>query len=435
MAAWALTLLLFSVYHVRGLDNGLGRKPQMGWNSWNHFACNVHQTVIEQTADALVARGLDKLGYRYVNLDDCWAESRGSNGVIQPDKKKFPDIPAMVEHVHKKGLLFGLYSDAGTLTCGGRPGSLDYEEIDAKTYAEWKIDYLKYDNCHADSRKQQIRYTAMQKALNRTGRPIFVSMSDWGWSFPATWARNVSNSWRTTGDIKDNWARMISRADFNNLWADYAGPGGWNDPDMLEVGNGGMSSTEYEAHMSLWCLMKAPLLIGCNLNAMDKETLRILTNPEVIAINQDELGVQGRKLKISLDGTAEVWGGLLSGGNFVVLLLNRGNSSARITADWRMLGLDASREALVRDLWLRKDLGVIQESVSGFVPRHGVKMYKVSPQSLTTSWHFPLVPLLMVLVVLISISLCCWCKKVRTCLRTMVQVMYRAVHVSFFIAR
>ena len=361
---------------VLTLDNGLGRKPQMGWNSWNHFACDVHQTVIEQTVDALVARGLDKLGYRYVNVDDCWMESRDNNGVIQPDRDSFPDFQGMIHYVHRKGLLFGLYSSAGTETCEGRPGSLGHEEADASSYAAWQVDYLKYDNCFNDGSEPKTRYSAMRDALNKTGRPIFYSMCEWGVDDPATWGSDVGNSWRTTQDIRDNWESMISRADQNNEWAQYAGPGGWNDPDMLEIGNGGMSSTEYETHMSLWCLMKAPLLIGCDVRTMDDDTLRILSNPEVIAINQDDLGVQGKKL--SANGSIEVWGGPLKGKKFVMLVLNRGDSSETVSVEWsKFFDIDSGCEALVRDLWLREDLGVLGRSFSATVPRHGVKVYKI----------------------------------------------------------
>lgn len=373
-----LVLALFYLIH-QGicLNNGLGEKPQMGWNSWNHFACKVNQTVIEQTADAFISLGLDKLGYRYVNVDDCWAKSRDSNGVVQPDPTTFPDFQGMVDYVHSKGLLFGLYSDAGNDTCAGRPGSLGYEEIDANTYAGWKVDYLKYDNCHNDLIKPEIRYPVMRDALNKTGHPIFYSMCEWGQDNPATWAPLVGNSWRTTGDIKDNWQSMISRADQNDQWAKYAAPGGWNDPDMLEVGNGGMTVAEYETHMSLWCLMKAPLLIGCDLTGMSNDTMRILSNTEVIAVNQDKLGVQGKKLKV--EGTTEVWGGPLYGGNHTVVLLNRGESDATIQADWSDIGLEPNQAALVRDLWKMADLGTRKGSVSSSVPSHGVVMYKIAP--------------------------------------------------------
>lgn len=362
----------------QALNNGLGLTPQMGWNSWNHYHCNINQKVLQETADAFVSSGLVRFGYQYVNVDDCWAKSRDSNNVIQPDTTAFPDFQGMIDYIHNKGLKFGLYSDAGTKTCAGRPGSLGYEESDANTYAKWKVDYLKYDNCNNNKTSPQTRYPVMRDALNKTGRPIFYSMCEWGQNDPATWAGSVGNSWRTTGDIGDNWNSMISRADANNKWASYAGPGAWNDPDMLEVGNGGMTTTEYETHFSLWCLMKAPLLIGCDVSNMSADTLRILTNHEVIAINQDKLGVQGNKTKT--DGTNEIWAGPLEGGAYAVLLLNRGTQSTNITAQWSDFGLDPNTEADVRDLWSMKDLGSMKGSVSAMVASHGVVMYKITPK-------------------------------------------------------
>jgi len=361
------------------LDNGLARRPPMGWNSWNHFGCNINQTIIQQTADAFVNSALIRFGYQYINLDDCWAQIRDSSNEIQPDTAAFPDFKGMVDYVHGKGLKFGLYSDAGTETCAGRPGSLGFEENDANTYAKWGVDFLKYDNCNNNNVSPQTRYPVMRDALNKTGRAIFYSVCEWGQYDPATWAAPVGNSWRTAEDIKDEWGSMISQADTNNQWASYAGPGAWNDPDMLEVGNGGMTTTEYQTHFSLWALMKAPLLIGCDVRSMSPDTIRILTNHEVIAVNQDKLGVQGNKTKT--DGDSEIWSGPLSGGAYAVLLLNRGDNSVDITAQWSDFGLDPSQTADVRDLWQTKDLGVKTGSVSATVPSHGVVMYKITPVS------------------------------------------------------
>ncbi|CAF1411784.1 unnamed protein product [Adineta steineri] len=295
----AKTLLVFSFFisHSYQLNNGLGRTPQMGWNSWNHFGCNINEKLIQQTADAIVATGLAAAGYEYVNMDDCWQVSRDAQGVIQADPKAFSSgIPALVDYVHSRKLKFGLYSDAGFKTCAGRPASLHYETIDAKTYASWNVDYLKYDNCNTDGSIPELRYPVMRDALNASGRPIFYSMCEWGVDSPALWAADVGNSWRTTGDISDNWDSMIHNIDINNEFADKAGPGGWNDPDMLEVGNGGMTVDEYVSHFSLWAISKSPLLIGCDVNKMSNTTLSILTNSEVIAVNQDSLGVQGKKV-------------------------------------------------------------------------------------------------------------------------------------------
>ena len=239
MKAFIVSFVVFTAV-VFALDNGLGLTPQMGWNSWNKFACNINEQLIKDTIDALVSTGLAGVGYKYVNLDDCWQYNRTADGKIVVDPR-FPNgIKPLADYAHSKGLLFGLYSDAGYKTCQGRPGSLGYEEIDAKTYAEWGVDYLKYDNCYNDGTKPEVRYPPMRDALNKSGRRIFYSMCEWGIDSPAKWAKTVGNSWRTTIDISDSWARMCNIIDLNDLCADYAAPGGWNDPDMLEVGNGGM---------------------------------------------------------------------------------------------------------------------------------------------------------------------------------------------------
>ena len=281
------------------LDNGLGLTPQMGWNTWNKFACNINETLIYQTIDALNKSGLIELGYNYMNLDDCWQISRDENDTIQVDPH-FPNgLEPLIEYAHSKGLKFGLYSDAGNYTCQLRPGGYGYEEIDAKTYAVWGVDYLKYDNCLSGGISSKIRYPRMRDALLKQDRPIFYSICQWGQEDIPTWGKDVGNSWRTTIDITDTWKSMINIIDQNNNWYEYAGPGGWNDPDMLEVGNGGMTTIEYRTHFSLWAISKAPLLIGCDVTNMSNDTWDILTNPEVIAINQDELGEQGRKVKIT----------------------------------------------------------------------------------------------------------------------------------------
>ena len=280
------------------LDNGLGRTPQMGWSSWNKFGCKINETLIRHTIDALNSSGLIELGYNYINLDDCWQKSRDSKGRILPDPKAFPNgIKPLVDYAHSKGLKFGLYSDAGLYTCERRRGSLNYEEIDAKTYAQWGVDYLKYDNCFNKGLPSLNRYKIMGDALAKSGRNIFYSICNWGLDNVTSWGKKIGNSWRTTEDIKDNWKSMIRIIDINNKYYEYASPGGWNDPDMLEVGNGGMSLDEYRVHFGLWAISKAPLIIGCNIINMTKEIKDILTNPEVIAINQDSLGQQGRKIK------------------------------------------------------------------------------------------------------------------------------------------
>jgi len=276
----------------------------MGWNSWNHFGCDINEKLIHDTIAALAQSGLASYGYLYMNIDDCWAGTRDSNGFIQPDKNSFPNgIKPLADYAHSFGLKFGIYSDAGKATCAGRPGSLGYEKNDAMSYASWGVDYLKYDNCNDDGTPPQHRYPVMRDALNATGRPIFYSMCEWGVNDPATWAPPVGNSWRTTGDISDSWDSMVSRLDQNDRWWKYAAPGGWNDPDMLEVGNGHMTTTEYKSHFSLWALSKAPLLIGCDITKMSNDTFNILTNAEVLDVSQDPMGVQGHKVATSSSGT------------------------------------------------------------------------------------------------------------------------------------
>jgi len=368
---------------VASLDNGLAITPQMGWNSWNHFACNVNETVVRATADLLISTGLAKLGYVYVNVDDCWAYNRNADMQITADPKSFPSgMKALADYVHSKGLKFGLYSDSGTLTCAGRPGSLNYEKIDAKTYASWDVDYLKYDNCYTPNDALPIlRYGAMRDALNATGRPILFSMCEWGVDAPWDWANDVGNSWRTTNDIGDNWESFLRVLD-NNIGLSYAaGPGGWNDPDMLEVGNGGMTFGEYKSHFALWALLKSPLLIGCDISQMSSETKFILGAKEVIAINQDPLGVQGDL--VYQRGPVQIWAGPLADGSRAVVVFNRhtpyDNYNATITVNFNTIGFSLFTNAIVRDLYAQKDLGLFQGSIVVSLPTHSCVVYKITP--------------------------------------------------------
>ncbi|KAL9268589.1 Alpha-galactosidase 3-like protein [Drosera capensis] len=374
-----------SKYGKLQLNNGLAQSPQMGWNSWNFFACHINETVIMETADALISTGLADLGYVYVNIDDCWSrEARNSKGELVPDPKTFPSgIKALADYVHGKGLKLGIYSDAGVFTCQVRPGSLYHEKSDAEQFASWGVDYLKYDNCYNLGIPPQKRYPPMRNALNATDRTIFYSLCEWGVDDPALWASQVGNSWRTTDDINDSWVSMTMIADLNDKWASYAGPGGWNDPDMLEVGNGGMSYNEYRAHFSIWALMKAPLLIGCDVRNLTAETKEILSNEEVIAVNQDTLGVQGRKVSTSgLDGCQQVWAGPLSGNRIVVALWNRCSNATAITARWDVLGIQSSVSVTVRDLW--QHTWVSRDTVATFsvrVESHDCAMYIFTPKT------------------------------------------------------
>ncbi|XP_050375367.1 alpha-galactosidase-like [Argentina anserina] len=363
------------------IDNGLGLTPPMGWNSWNHFNCHIEENLIRETADSMVSTGLAALGYEYINLDDCWAElDRDSEGNFVPKASAFPSgLKALADYVHSKGLKLGIYSDAGTLTCSKQmPGSLGHEEQDAQTFASWGIDYLKYDNCHSTGTSPKERYPVMSKALLNTTRPIFFSLCEWGVDDPATWAASVGNSWRTTGDIADNWDSMTSRADQNDKWASYAGPGGWNDPDMLEVGNGGMTEEEYRAHFSIWALAKAPLLIGCDIRSMDDATLNLLSNKEVIAVNQDKLGAQGKQVTSGTD--LQVWAGPLSDNRVALVLWNRGPSKTTVTAHWSDIGLEPTTVVKARDLWEHSVESPVSEKLSADLESHACKMYVLTPK-------------------------------------------------------
>ncbi|KAI7994540.1 Alpha-galactosidase 1 [Camellia lanceoleosa] len=369
--------------HRNLLANRLAITPPMGWNSWNHFHCMIDENMIKQTADALVSTGLAKLGYKYVNIDDCWAEiDRDNEGNLMAKKSTFPSgIKALADYVHSKGLKLGIYSDAGYFTCSKMmPGSLGHEEQDAKTFASWGIDYLKYDNCNTDGSRPTVRYPVMTRALMKAGRPIFFSLCEWGDLHPALWGAEVGNSWRTTNDISDSWESMVSRADMNEVYADLARPGGWNDPDMLEVGNGGMTKDEYIVHFSIWAMSKAPLLIGCDVTNATKETMEIIANKEVIAVNQDKLGVQAKKVR--MEGDSEVWAGPLSEYRVVVLLLNRGPIRYSLTAQWDDLRIPPNTIVEARDLWEHKTLKTrFVGNLTVTVDSHACKMYILKPIS------------------------------------------------------
>jgi alpha-galactosidase len=349
--------------------------PPMGWNSWNHYACNVSDALIRKQADFMVSSGLKAAGYQYVNVDDCWEGARDANGYIQPNEK-FPNMKALGDYIHSKGLKFGIYSSPGPKTCAKREGSYGHEQQDAESYAKWGVDYLKYDWCSARDVYKPAEYPGafrkMHDALVRTGRPIVYSIHGrgpvWEWA-----AKSGANLWRTTGDIKDSYARMIAIASAQSGLEQYAGPGHWNDPDMLEVGNGGMKNNEYRMHMTMWCLLAAPLLLGNDLTQITPATLAILANPEVIAVDQDSLGVQARRvLQI---GPVEVWAKPLHDGSRAVGLFNREQGTIPIKISLKDLGLRS--HATVRDLWEHKDLPPISDTLSADVGEHGVVFLKL----------------------------------------------------------
>jgi alpha-galactosidase len=364
------------------VDNGLAHTPQMGFNNWNSTHCRAefNEAMVKGVADVFVSQGLKEAGYTYVNIDDCWAlPQRDANGNLVPDPVRFPNgIKAVADYVHSKGLKFGIYSSAGTKTCDvqGFPGGLGHEQQDANLWASWGVDYLKYDNCNNTGADAKQRYTAMADALKATGRPILYSICEWGENQPWNWAADVGNSWRTTGDISDSWSSMIGIAHQNQGLAPYAKPGAWNDPDMLEVGNGGMTDTEYRTHFSLWAQMAAPLLIGSDLRSASPATLAILKNTDVIAVDQDSLGKQGTV--VSSSGGLVVMSKPLADGSRSVTLTNETTSAKTISTTVEAIGIGGASSYALKDLW-SKQTGTTTGTISASVPAHGTVMYRVTP--------------------------------------------------------
>jgi alpha-galactosidase len=358
--------------------NGLAKTPPMGWNSWNKFAGRVDDATVRAIADAMASNGMKEAGYVYVNIDDTWEAGRNDKGEIQTNKK-FPDMKALADYVHKKGLKLGIYSSPGPNTCAGYEGSYGHEEQDAMTFAKWGIDYLKYDWCGARTlytdEEMPAIYQKMGDALLKTGRPIVYSLCQYGRLDVWKWGPEVGgNLWRTTGDIRDTWDSMTGIGFRQNELAQYAKPGHWNDPDMLEIGNGAMTDTEYRTHMSLWAMLAAPLLAGNDLRQMSPETLAILTNREVIAVDQDRLGKQGSQAWKS--GDQEIWTRQLSGGDMAVAFFNRAKDEAKISVKWADIGVPANRKA--RDLWLHQNVDTSAPEYTATVPGHGVVMLRIS---------------------------------------------------------
>jgi alpha-galactosidase len=356
--------------------------PPMGWNSWNHFGKTVTDADVRAAADALVSSGMRDAGYVYVNIDDTWEGKRDAQGVIQPNEK-FPDMKALADYVHSKGLKLGIYSSPGPKTCAGYAGSYGHEDQDAKTYAEWGIDYLKYDQCSfgkiiereagGDLDKaaalQKAAYEKMHQAILKSGRPMVYSFCQYGLYGVWQWGPEAgANLWRTTGDISDHWDRM-SLIGFDQAGLEkFAGPDHWNDPDMLEIGNGGMTREEYEVHMSLWAMLSAPLLAGNDLSKMSQETKDILMNRDVIAIDQDPLGDQARRLWVQ--GPMEIWVKDLSGGKRALAFFNRGESELNFNPHLTVLAPMQGRR--FKDLWTKSSTVVLSDDTSLRVPSHSV---------------------------------------------------------------
>ena len=375
------------------VSKGLALTPPMGFNTWNKFGCNVSDELVRGMADAMVKSGMKDAGYQYIVIDDCWQVKRDEHANIVPDPQRFPNgMKAVADYVHSLGLKFGIYSDAGAKTCERRPGGLGHEYQDALMYASWGVDYLKYDWCNTlPGQDAKASYANIRQALDASGRPIVLSICEWGSHQPWLWGEEVGgNLWRTTGDIQDRWGGKQKWPNgsccSNGVMAildeqvgiySYAGPGHWNDPDMLEVGNSGMTTTEYRSHFSLWAILAAPLMAGNDLRSMTPETHDILTNKEVIAVDQDPLGREGRR--VWKDGDLEIWAKEMQDGSRAVVLLNRGESSQEISVSWEQIGYTGHLTATVRDLWAHKDLGKFTGKFSATVEKHGVVVVRVMP--------------------------------------------------------
>jgi alpha-galactosidase len=378
-----LCLLLSGAAHAA---DRLAATPPMGWNSWNHFAGKVDDAAVRSAADAMVSSGMRDAGYTYINIDDTWEAARDAAGNIQTNSK-FPDMKALADYVHSKGLKIGIYSSPGAQTCAHFEGSLGHEVQDANTYAKWGIDYLKYDLCGLRDQMKQApapqaahqimidAYKKMDAALKATGRPIVYSLCQYGEDAVWEWGPSVGgNLWRTTGDINDHYSRMAEIGFGQAGLARFAGPGHWNDPDMLEVGNGGMKLPEYRTHMALWAILAAPLLAGNDLSTMTPETVALLTNREVIAVDQDKAGIQGDR--VSAEGPIEVWARPLADGSKAIGIFNRQDKPLTATVDFAKIGFVSGVKA--RDLWLGQDLGKLSAKYSAEIPGHGVLFLKVS---------------------------------------------------------
>jgi len=360
----------------------LALTPPMGWNSWNKFGCKIDEKTMREMTDAIVSSGMNNIGYEYIVLDDCWQIGRNPDGTIIADSIQFPSgIKSLADYVHSKGLKFGIHTCGGRLSCNSRPGSHGYEVTDADTYARWGVDFVKYDWCFSEGIEQVKAYTDMSTALANSGRPIVFSMCEWGGSRPWTWAKNVGHLWRTTGDIQDCWDCKTDWGGFG--WTSildmqvglekFAGPGHWNDPDMLEVGNGKMKNNEYIAHFSFWCLLAAPLMAGNDLRSMSDSTKMILTNQNAININQDKLGIQGSK--IFDEGDFEIWSKKLSNNETAIIFFNRNWKENTFNINWKQLGI--RRNSQLFDIWKNAEVGDTNANLQLTIPGRSVLFFKL----------------------------------------------------------
>jgi alpha-galactosidase len=383
----------------------LALTPPMGWNSWNPFGENVSEQVIKETADAFVSSGLKDVGFNYIVIDDIWQGGRDSvTGLLYPDPKRFPSgIKALADYVHSKGLKFGIYSDAGTMTCGDRPGSFGYEVKDAKLFAEWGVDYLKYDYCYCpdyasknnDYKMAIARYKAMGDALKATCRPIVYSICEWGPRAPWLWGKEVGgNLWRTSYDVGDKWDSprneesqigMLASIDVALNLDRFAGPGGWNDPDMLVIGlnntgfikGGGCNEIEYRTQMSMWCMLSSPLMMGCDVRNMNEVTKTILLNKDVISIDQDSLGKQGFRV-YRKDGL-EAFKKPLTGNRVAIAFLNRNSKENKISLSYKEIELDPSVPYAVYDVWKHSAADQPKGTLSADLKSHECQVFVLTP--------------------------------------------------------
>jgi len=363
----------------------LAKTPPMGWNSWNKFHGEVNEKVVMKMADAMVSSGMQAVGYEYIVIDDCWQISRDENGEIVVDKTRFPHgMKYLSDYIHSKGLKFGIYTCVGIKTCAGLPASRGYEFQDARTYARWNVDYLKDDFCNNGGQNSVAAYSLMRDALYKAGHPVVFSICEWGSTKPWTWAKDVGHLWRTTGDIRDSWGSMIHLVDLEKDLSKYAGPGHWNDPDMLEVGNGGMTNEEYKTHFSMWCMLAAPMMAGNDLGNMSKETQSILTNGSMIAIDQDTLGKQAICAR-EVAGY-EIWIKPLVKEGKVACLLNRSDEEKTVQVDFNYLLTENDnywhkdkyelKDYRVIDLWENKEVKMNKSGLSTVkIFSHSVKVY------------------------------------------------------------
>lgn len=397
IAAWCICV---SQVHAKKFEQ-LADTPPMGWNSWNTFACDINEDLIKDMANVMVASGMKDAGYEYINIDDCWHGERDENGFIQVDKKRFPSgMKALADYVHAKGLKLGIYSDAGDKTCGGKPGSNGFEYQDALQYSRWGVDYLKYDWCNTENLNAEGAYRTMRDALFAAKRPIVLSICEWGDNKPWLWGKEMGHLWRTTGDIIDCWDCEVDHGtwsswgimrilDMQDGLRNYAGPGHWNDPDMMEVGNA-MSVNEDRAHFSIWAMLAAPLIAGNDLRDMSEEAKAILTNKDIIAVNQDKLGVQAFKYKVEND--IEYWFKPLADKSWAMMILNRGEKSKTINFNWKKEAVIdpyfpikgnkyktdfKNSRYQITDLWGNNSVGTTNKILSAKVPSHDVLVYRL----------------------------------------------------------